>query len=61
MDSFAAKRNIRDADTIDQMAAVVASMFGREITYDKLIAGDRGLAVDEFLTLVGGRKYTTAS
>ncbi len=38
VDSFAAKRNIRDADTADQMAAVVASMFGRDITYDKLIA-----------------------
>jgi len=46
VDSFAAKRNIRDADTIHQMAAVVASMFGREITYDKLIAGDRGVAVE---------------
>ena len=38
VDSFAAKRNIRDADTIDQMAAVVASMFGREITYTALTA-----------------------
>jgi len=46
VDSFAAKRNIRDADTIDQMAAVVASMFGRDITYDKLTAGPAGVAVE---------------
>ncbi len=38
VDSFAAKRNIRDADTADQMAAVVASMFGRDITYRELVA-----------------------
>ena len=46
VDSFAAKRNIRDADTIDQMAATVAAMFGREITYDKLTAGPQGVAVE---------------
>lgn len=46
VDAFAAKRNIRDADTADQMAAVVASMFGREITYDKLTAGPQGVAVE---------------
>ena len=38
VNSFAAKRNIRDADTIDQMCAVVAAMFGREITYRELVA-----------------------
>ena len=46
VDSFAAKRNIRDADTADQMAAVVASMFGRDITYAALTSGDRGVAVE---------------
>ena len=46
VDSFAAKRNIRDADTADQMAAVVASMFGRDITYDALTRGERGVAVE---------------
>ncbi len=46
VDSFAAKRNIRDADTIDQMAATVAAMFGREITYDTLTAGPQGVAVE---------------
>ena len=48
VDSFAAKRNIRDADTADQMAAVVASMFGRAITYDALTAGPQGVAVEPF-------------
>ena len=46
VDSFAAKRNIRDADTADQMAAVVASMFGRDITYAALTGGERGVAVE---------------
>ena len=46
VDSFAAKRNIRDADTADQMAAVVASLFGREITFDVLTAGPSGVAVE---------------
>lgn len=48
VDSFAAKRNIRDADTIDQMCAVVAAMFGREVTYDTLTAGPQGVAVEPF-------------
>ena len=46
VDSFAAKRNIRDVDTADQMAAVVASMFGQDITYDALTGGERGVAVE---------------
>ncbi|MXW97144.1 MAG: IS1595 family transposase [Acidimicrobiaceae bacterium] len=43
IDSFAAKRNIRDADTADQMAAVVASMFGRHITYRELVGAPQPL------------------
>ena len=38
VEPFAAKRNIRDANTIDQMAATVAGMFGRSITYAELTA-----------------------
>lgn len=46
VDSFAAKRNIRDADTADQMAAVAASMLGCDITYAALTAGEPGIAVE---------------
>ena len=35
---FAAKHNIRDRDTIDQMNAVVAGMVGKRIMYRELIA-----------------------
>ena len=40
---FAGKHNVRDADTIDQMAGVVRTMAGRRLKYDDLIAGN-GLA-----------------
>ena len=48
VESFAAKRNIRDADTIDQMAATVAGMFGQSITYAELTANPAGLGVEPF-------------
>ena len=35
---FAAKHNIRDRDTIDQMNAVVAGMVGKRLMYRELIA-----------------------
>ena len=37
---FAGKHNVRDADTIDQMAGVVRTMAGRRLKYDDLIAGN---------------------
>ena len=40
---FAAKHNIREADTLDQMAAVVAGMVGKRLCYRDLIA-DNGLS-----------------
>jgi len=40
---FAAKHNIRDADTLDQMASVVAGMVGKRLMYRDLIA-DNGLS-----------------
>ena len=39
---FAGRHNMRDADTIDQMAKVVAGMAGKRLRYDDLIA-DNGL------------------
>ena len=39
---FAGRHNVRDADTVDQMAGVVAGMTGKRLRYDALIA-DNGL------------------
>ena len=39
---FAGKHNIREADTLDQMAGVARSMLGKRLRYDDLIA-DNGL------------------
>lgn len=39
---FAGKHNIRDDDTLDQMASVVAGMVGKRLMYRDLIA-DNGL------------------
>ena len=39
---FAGRHNVREADTIDQMAAVVAGMVGKRLMYRDLIA-DNGL------------------
>ena len=36
---FAGRHNVRDADTADQMADVVAGMVGKQLTYRELIAG----------------------
>ena len=38
VDQFAAKHNIRDKDTIDQMQSVVARMVGKRLMYKELIA-----------------------
>ena len=43
VDEFAGKHNVRDADTIDQMRHVVASMTGKRLMYRDLIA-DNGLS-----------------
>ena len=40
---FAGRHNVRESDTIDQMAAVVAGMIGKRLCYRDLIA-DNGLA-----------------
>ncbi len=40
---FAGKHNLRDADTNDQMAGVIAGMEGKRLTYADLIA-DNGLS-----------------
>ena len=40
---FAGKHNFRNADTIDQMAGLIAGMIGKRLKYDDLIA-DNGLA-----------------
>ena len=40
---FAGRHNIRDADTIDQMAGIVAGMTGKRLRYSELIA-DNGLS-----------------
>jgi len=42
VDEFAGKRNARDRDTIDQMYGIAASMIGKRLRYDDLIA-DNGL------------------
>ena len=39
---FAARHNIRDADTIDQMQSVAVAMVGKQLSYRELIA-DNGL------------------
>ena len=39
---FAGRHNVRDADTIEQMAGVVAGMAGKRLRYRELIA-DNGL------------------
>lgn len=43
VDEFAGKHNIRDADTLAQMAAVALSLAGHRLRYDDLIA-DNGLS-----------------
>ena len=43
MQEFAGKHNMRELDTIDQMAALISGMDGRRIRYHDLIA-DNGLA-----------------
>ena len=40
---FAGKHNIREADTVDQMAAVATGLVGKRLMYRDLIA-DNGLA-----------------
>ena len=42
-DEFAGRNNVRDADTVDQMASVVEGMVGKRLTYKMLIA-DNGRA-----------------
>ena len=39
---FAGRHNDREADTVDQMAGIVAGMVGKRLTYAELIA-DNGL------------------
>ena len=39
---FAGRHNVRDADTLDQMAAVASSMDGKRLRYSDLTA-DNGL------------------
>ena len=41
---FARRHNIRDLDTIDQMAHVAAAMVGRRLMYKDLVGGQRGYA-----------------
>ena len=36
---FAGRHNVREADTIDQMTNLVASMVGRQLTYEDLTRG----------------------
>ena len=38
VDQFAAKHNVREADTVDQMASVVAGMVGKRLMYRDLVA-----------------------
>ena len=40
VDEFAGRHNVRDADTIDQMTDLVASMVGKRLMYRDLIAGN---------------------
>lgn len=41
---FAARHNIRDFDTVDQMAHVAAAMVGQRLMYRDLVDGPRGYA-----------------
>lgn len=43
LQEFAAKHNMRESDTVDQMREVVARMIGRRLRYADLIA-DNGLS-----------------
>ncbi len=43
VDEFAGRHNVRDSDTIDQMAGIVTGMEGKRMTYDQLIE-DNGLS-----------------
>ena len=38
VNEFTGRHNIRDLDTIDQMADVVAGMIGKRLKYERLIA-----------------------
>ena len=38
VDEFDGRHNVRDADTIDQMRSMVASMSGKRLPYETLIA-----------------------
>ncbi len=42
VNEFAGRHGIRDADTIDQMNAVIAGMVGRRLMYRDLVAGPSG-------------------
>lgn len=42
VNEFAGRHNIRDLDTIDQMAHVVAGMVGRRLLYRDLTADTSG-------------------
>ena len=44
VNEFCARHNIRDLDTAEQMAHVVAAMVGRRLMYSDLVAGERGVA-----------------
>ena len=43
---FCGRHNIRDLDTAEQMAHTAAAMGGRRLTYDALVAGPAGVAVE---------------
>ncbi len=43
VDEFVGRYNVRDSDTIDQMAGIVTGMEGKRMTYDQLIE-DNGLS-----------------
>lgn len=43
VNEFSGRHNVRDNDTVDQMAGIVADMVGKRMTYDELIA-DNGLS-----------------
>ena len=44
VDEFVARHNIREMDTINQMAHVAAGMIGRRLMYRKLVADNGGLS-----------------
>jgi len=44
VNEFAARHNIRDLDTAEQMAHVAAAMVGKRLMYRDLVAGERGVA-----------------